>query len=543
MNYLEANTRLRLPFGESGDSWYISALSPKDRCIWKSIAKEKGAKLISPFSKSSWKNNRLLVVDPNNNTPFPYMYIITFEDWDGTVINKIRVAENAVIAPIPDDPERDNYVFDRWETSGGSVLNPGVTTATGDVTYIAQYVSSSYKITWKGNGGTWPGGSTSKTSNANYQDSILSIANASPKGIPTRDEYTFVKWIYNDGSDIGSGDLVEGNVTLKAKWEYTGPTTYTITYLDYDESSIYQTFTNIQEGSSIPRPDTTPIKPPSGGKVYSFTYWVLTDGTDRRLDRDIKTVTGNLTFKPIYNGEDINDGNVKIFDNIGRVKNYTKNTPVNLDKFWPETQNGWWSLPHDGHGPDEGYPDICGKDGGISPLGSETGRYHVPGTKFYFYIDDSVVYEGFTFSNSNHFPTSSDSVTSSDLCTELILLDANGNEQIHITSLDPWIKFVPIDVRINKTAENPEGEPNPTPLTLVDLSNTTKTVTKTIPVSVMIAYYIEDTNEQSAREGKVHVTTAGGTCSYVPEWAPGNQYMTDGNVYFYQLGRTYMPES
>jgi len=95
----------------------------------------------------------------------------------------------------------------------------------------------------------------------------------------------------------------------------------------------------------------------------------LTDGTNRRLDKDIKTVTGNLTFKPIYNGEDINDGNVKIFDNIGRVKNYTKNTPVNLDAFWPETQNGWWSLPHDGHGSDSGYPDICGQDGGISPLG------------------------------------------------------------------------------------------------------------------------------------------------------------------------------
>jgi len=66
-------------------------------------------------------------------------------------------------------------------------------------------------------------------------------------------------------------------------------------------------------------------------------------------------------------------------------------------------------------------------------------------------VDDSVVYEGFTFSNSNNFPTSSDNVTSSDLRTELILIDANGNEKIHIKSLSPWIKFAPIDIRINKT--------------------------------------------------------------------------------------------
>jgi len=59
----------------------------------------------------------------------------------------------------------------------------------------------------------------------------------------------------------------------------------------------------------------------------------------------------------------------------------------------------------------------------------------------------------------------------------------------------------------------------------------------------MIAYYIEDNAGNDAREGKVHVTTAGGACSYVTEWAPGNQYMTDGNVYFYQLGRTYIPVS
>ena len=58
-------------------------------------------------------------------------YKVTFKDWDGTVIEVVEVAKGEE-AKAPNNPKRENYVFDRWDKD--------ITNVTSDMVVNAIYV-------------------------------------------------------------------------------------------------------------------------------------------------------------------------------------------------------------------------------------------------------------------------------------------------------------------------------------------------------------------------------------------------------------------
>lgn len=317
-------------------------------------------------------------------------------------------------------------------------------------------------------------------------------------------------------------------------------TYYTITFVDDDTTTVLHGPYQLEENARIEKPSTNPTKvDPEGKKVYEFTGWALSTDTTKHLGTDIKYAKGNYTFVAEYNGKDVSDGNVRTMDNMGQIENYSKNKPESsksgdIGVYWTKSQNGWFSGPHDGD-----QDDVMGIDGGISPSGASTGRHQVTkdGVSYTWYTWDSVIYEFLSvqndreYSDGNALNKTTDQVVESELLTEWIGRDSNGNEVMHIKSLNPWIKFAILRA----------GEGYNITVPFYDPSGTNETTTvNNVPVSILISYFIQDNTNAASRVGKVQVTTSGGDCSYVAsQWAPNNKYMTDGRVYFYQLGTNY----
>lgn len=429
MDYKEVNRRLRLPFGN------ITAVSPNDRCIWKSLAIAKGAVLTSPFNQASWADNRLLPVEA-----VPYMYLITIDPNNGESTYTIRVPAGQT--PNPTTPTRSGYIFDGW--------SPTIVPATADATYTAQWVP----------------------------------------------------------------DVVQ----------------YTINFMDPGNTSWTTVTQTVNQGSIIPGPSTIPSKPDTEEYSYIFTGWIDQDDPTSNFEKNSTVATKNTTYIAVYNQQSIPNNNVKTMDNMGQILNTDKSTPVNLSKYAPAAGH-WWSGPHDGH-----TADVAGNDGGISPTGSVTGRRQVvvDGVTYTHYDGDSIVYEFLT--DTGALDKQNNAVTGSDLTDNWTGYDSNGNAVFSIKSNTPWIKFA-----VLKTSAVSPGYS--IPVTFKDQQGINQDITiSSVPVAVMVEYYIADNPNNSARAGSINVTTTGGDCSYVASaWSPNNKYMTDGDVFFYQLGQVYTP--
>lgn len=201
MDYKEANRRLRLPFGD------ITAISPNNRCIWKSLAISKGAVLVSPFNQSTWDDNRLLPVDPNNSSvAFPYMYLITFDPYNGDPIVTIRVPSGTTPSYPGGRPSKNGYTFNGW--------SPTIEPAAEDKTYTAQWTNdtpTTYTITWLDENGNQISQSTGVTSTDNVYTLIPSYT------IPAG--YQLDGWYVYPGmtTKLQNGDTISGNITYKVK--------------------------------------------------------------------------------------------------------------------------------------------------------------------------------------------------------------------------------------------------------------------------------------------------------------------------------------
>ena len=150
--------------------------------------------------------------------------------------------------------------------------------------------------------------------------------------------------------------------------------------------------------------------------------------------------TKDTVFVAKYNSSIKPNNNVKTMDNMGQIEDTGKSMPVNLSKFAPGSDSGnphhWWTGPHDGH-----EADVCGKDGGISPTGSVTGRRQVikDGVTYTHYDGDSIVYEFLT--DTGALDKQNSQVTGTDLVDEWTGYDSNGNAVFKIKSNNSWIKF------------------------------------------------------------------------------------------------------
>ncbi len=175
-----------------------------------------------------------------------------------------KYTEGTVIPPVA-DPVRDGFNFIGWE--------PGVpTTMPGnDVTVIAQWEAKpDVKIgtlTMDANGGVFANGKDEATKDYAVGETI----DADSLEEPTRDGYTFAGW---DGIPA-DGVMLEGGVTITAKWEEIPETTHTVTYyLAQGEGVAPYDTKSFEEGDEIVNPDA----PEQTGAT--FVGWFDAEGNE-----------------------------------------------------------------------------------------------------------------------------------------------------------------------------------------------------------------------------------------------------------------------
>jgi len=153
--------------------------------------------------------------------------------------------------------------------TGISIGTAIITVETVEGGFTAECVFSvtekEYTVLYDGNGGTVI---------YRYQQKVHDVDLQLREEIPTKEGYTFTKWIATDGTEYNPGDVYTANeaTTLTAQWI---PTPKTIT-IKYDAnggtgSPCDQTKT---EGQSITLSETTPTK-----TGYKFVNWKASDGT------------------------------------------------------------------------------------------------------------------------------------------------------------------------------------------------------------------------------------------------------------------------
>ncbi|MBQ2517866.1 MAG: InlB B-repeat-containing protein [Clostridia bacterium] len=127
--------------------------------------------------------------------------------------------------------------------------------------------------------------------------------------------YTYLYYLMDsdDNSDLffglgqNSGSTIHfwrENV-LGETYYTTGASTFTVTWKDAN-GSVIETDTGVQPGSHPSFDGTTPTKPADGTYTYTFAGWKV-EGTSGNTTVDLSTytVTGNVTFVPVFTATEI----------------------------------------------------------------------------------------------------------------------------------------------------------------------------------------------------------------------------------------------
>ena len=138
-------------------------------------------------------------------------YVVTFVDWDGTVLASVGVAAGQA-ATAPADPVREGYTFIGWDSDFSSVM--------GDMTVTAQYQVNRYQVRFY----DWDD-TLLKTDSVDYQSAATAPAD------PTREGYTFLGW----DKDFSS---ITADLDVHAQYEAGADKDLTVVYSDRDNNEI-----------------------------------------------------------------------------------------------------------------------------------------------------------------------------------------------------------------------------------------------------------------------------------------------------------------
>lgn len=188
-------------------------------------------------------------------------YVVTFCDYDGTILSQINVAYGND-ATAPGDPEREGYRFDGWDKAYSNI--------TEDLTVKATYVQQ-FTVEF-----------------LDYDNSVIDIQlvdynrNATAPENPIRNNYRFTGW------NTGFTNIVH-NLTVKA--EYIRQ--YKVTFLDYDETVLKEV--TVDAGSTAVAPFTTTEERNSfvGMELEGYTF----DGWDKVFANVSSDLTVTATYK------------------------------------------------------------------------------------------------------------------------------------------------------------------------------------------------------------------------------------------------------
>ncbi|MGI6359509.1 MAG: leucine-rich repeat protein [Acholeplasmatales bacterium] len=127
-------------------------------------------------------------------------------------------------AEAPTNPSRVGYTFDSWSVPFNSI--------TGNLEVVAAYTANDYLITLNVNGGN---PLTPSEIGVKYDSAISGLP------VPTKDGYTFVKWVDGNNLEYKNGDIyhVVGNITLTAVWELNDAS-YKVTHYLENLAGVYE---------------------------------------------------------------------------------------------------------------------------------------------------------------------------------------------------------------------------------------------------------------------------------------------------------------
>ena len=203
-------------------------------------------------------------------------YTITWQNYDGTVLETDKVAENTMpeyngSTPIKAADAQYTYTFDGW--------TPDIVEATENATYTATYTATvnKYTITWKNEDGT-----TLETDENVPYGETPTYDGATPTKTPTAQyTYTFNGW----SPEVKS---VTGNVTYTATFTKT-INKYQVTFNmnGYGTEPATQT---IAYGSKVPEPSA----PTADG--YKFAGWYKDEQCTIPWNFNTDVITGNTAI-------------------------------------------------------------------------------------------------------------------------------------------------------------------------------------------------------------------------------------------------------
>ena len=243
---------------------------------------------------------------------FDRKYLITFVDYDDSPLGgggTLYVYGTAAADITPADPTRDpddefSYTFAGW--------TPTVTAVTGEQVYKATYTQTAlgvttYTITFTGDADVTGIPSSMTVEEGTLVSTLLPSTNPS-KAQTDEFTYTFSKWVVVDGTDetdLAAGATVTGDLTLKAVFTAT-TRTYTVSFVKESGVTGLPEDKTVEYGVAVSTllPAIAPEKEMSIANTFSFSKWVVVNGTDETDLATDATVKGNLTLKAVFTEND-----------------------------------------------------------------------------------------------------------------------------------------------------------------------------------------------------------------------------------------------
>ena len=154
-------------------------------------------------------------------------YTVTWKDWNNDTLKTESIAYGGNGTP-PAQPTRTGYTFNTWSGDYTGITSSRTITATYTINY--------YTVTWK----DW-NNDTLKT------ESVAYLGNGTPPTQPTRTGYNFISW-------SGSYTSITSNRTITAQYEIK---TYTVTFKNWDNSTLKTQYLVPHGSNATPPSDPT----------------------------------------------------------------------------------------------------------------------------------------------------------------------------------------------------------------------------------------------------------------------------------------------
>lgn len=137
------------------------------------------------------------------------------------------------------------------------------------------------------------------------------------KPFPTKEGYTFDKWVKEDGTEFNFSTPISSNLSLKATWlkkkflvvfDFNGGT--------LNGEDIYEV-ENVEWGTTVARPDD-PSREPSTGFTYEFKGYTLSPSS-RELFDFATLITDNLRLYALWEEEPIDSDQTELLTNLNGI--------------------------------------------------------------------------------------------------------------------------------------------------------------------------------------------------------------------------------